>query len=592
MKRTNIGGQAVLEGVMMRGNKSMATAVRTSSGEITVESKRIKSAKEKSFWHRVPIIRGVLNFVSMLFLGTSVLLRSSEVFGETEEPTKFEKWLSEKLKVDIMQLVMVLGVVLGLALAIALFFILPQILTTLIFKIPSINSASLVVKDITEGIIRLAIFIIYVLLCAKVEDVKRVFMYHGAEHKTINAFEHGEELTVENVQKYSTVHNRCGTTFMFLVMVVSIILFALTGWLTFNVFGWTDNIWTRIGVRLLLLPLVAGVSYEILKLLALSDNIIVRILRWPGLLLQKLTTKQPNDSMVEVAITAFNTVFAMDNDETIPERVFDIKIPYKTAREKIEKILPETEFESADIDWIFCDVLHIKRNELKTVTFISEDNFNRAEKLAEERAKHIPLQYVLGYTDFYGFNIIVKQGVLIPRPETELLAEQVIKQAECKRVLDLCTGSGAIAVAVKLNTQCEVTAIDISDKALELARYNADINSAEIDFIKSDMFENVKGKFDIIVSNPPYIPTSDIEDLSAEVKDFEPKLALDGGSDGLDFYRHIADNVLDYLNKDGILMLEIGIGQAEEVKSLLSEKFNDIKIINDYNQIPRIIVAK
>lgn len=592
MKRTNIGGQAVLEGVMMRGNKSMATAVRTLSGEITVESKRITPIKKKSFWYRLPIVRGVLNFVSMLFLGTSVLLRSSEAIGEAEEPTKFEKWLSKKLKVDLMQVVMVLGVVLGLILSISLFFILPQVLASLIFKIPAFKLAPLVVKDITEGFFRLAIFVGYVLLCTRVEDVKRVFMYHGAEHKTINAFESGVELTVENVQKQSTVHNRCGTTFMFLVMVISIILFSITGWLTFTVMGLTENIWTRIAIRLLLLPLVAGISYEILKLLALSNNIIAKALRWPGLLLQKLTTKEPDDDMVETAIVAFNTVFAMDNDDTILEKSFEIKVPYKLARKKLETILPESEFEKADIDWILCDVLHINRNDLLNVKFINEEHLILAEKLANERAKHIPLQYILGYTSFYGINIIVSEDVLIPRPETELLAEQVIKVAENKSVLDLCTGSGAIAIAIKLNAKCNITGVDISEKALDIAKYNANINNAQINFINSNLFENINDKYDIIVSNPPYIATADINDLAVEVKGFEPKLALDGGNDGLEFYRKIAVDAKRFLNENGILMLEVGVGQAESVKTMLLDNFKDIKLINDYNKIPRIIIAK
>ncbi|MEG2453336.1 MAG: DUF1385 domain-containing protein, partial [Clostridia bacterium] len=286
MKKTLIGGQAVLEGVMMRGERSMATAVRDASGKITVESKYITPIKQKSIWYRVPILRGVLNFVSMMVLGTKTLMRSSEVFGDVTEPSKFENWLSKKMKVDMMQMVMGFAVVLGIALAIGLFFILPQLLTSLFFKIPILASAPNVVKDISEGVIRLVIFVLYVLMCSKVPDVKRVFMYHGAEHKTINAFEHEEELTVQNIQKYTTIHKRCGTTFMFLVMIISIILFSLSSWLFYETLGWPNNIWTRIGIRLVLLPLVAGVSYEVLKLLALSDNIVVRFIRWPGLLLQ------------------------------------------------------------------------------------------------------------------------------------------------------------------------------------------------------------------------------------------------------------------------------------------------------------------
>lgn len=228
---------------------------------------------------------------------------------------------------------------------------LPQFLTELLFKVPALNALSGSVRDVVfsviEGLIRLVIFVAYVAICSCVPDVKRVFMYHGAEHKTINAFEHDEELTVENVQKYSTIHKRCGTTFMVLVMVVSIIVLAFAGWLTVDVFGWPNNAGIKFAVRIVMIPLVAGISYEILKLLALSDNIVVRIIRWPGLQLQRLTTRQPDDDMVEVAIVAFKTVYEMDADETIPERTFDIGKPYKDAREQVEKILPADKFDKS-----------------------------------------------------------------------------------------------------------------------------------------------------------------------------------------------------------------------------------------------------
>lgn len=576
----------------MRGEKSMATAVRGVDGKITIESSRIKSLREKSFWYKVPVVRGVLNFISMLSLGIKTLMRSSEVFTEGEvEPSKFEKWISEKLKIDIMQIVMVFAVVLGLGLAIGLFFILPQFLVSLFFKIPNIPQPSNVLKDVIEGVLRLLIFVLYVVFCAKVPDVKRVFMYHGAEHKTINCFEHEEELTVENVKAHSKIHNRCGTTFMVLVMVISIIVFSLSSWVFFEKLGWVNNVWTRVGVRLLLLPLVAGVSYEILKLLALSDNIIVRIIRWPGLQLQRLTTKEPDDKMIEVAIAAFNTVYDMDRDESIPEKTFEIKLPLDQAKAELSKILPQPEFEACEVEWILCDVLGIGRDKLETTAFLSRQDLDKCVKIAKERATHIPLQYVLGYTNFYGYNILVKNGVLIPRPETELLCEQVVKRATGKRILDLCTGSGAIAIATKLSAVCDVQASDLSDAALEIARYNAEVLSADVKFVQSDLFENIEGKFDIIVSNPPYIPTAEISALETEVKDYEPIIALDGGTDGLDFYRRIAQAAKNFLNENGTLILEIGIGQAEDVQTLLKNNFTSVEILNDYADIPRIVIA-
>ncbi|MCQ2603078.1 MAG: DUF1385 domain-containing protein, partial [Clostridia bacterium] len=217
VRHTSIGGQAVLEGVMMKGAKSVATAVRTETGEITVESKRVKSIKDKSVFYRVPFVRGALNLGSQLFSGTALLMRSAEVYGDFAEPSKSDKWIADKLKINPMNLVLGISVVLGLVLAIALFMLLPNFLTGLIFEIPELNSSPLSALwySLIEGGIMIVIFIIYILLVSLMKDIRRVFMYHGAEHKVINCYEYGLDLTVENAKKMSTQHSRCGTTFTF-----------------------------------------------------------------------------------------------------------------------------------------------------------------------------------------------------------------------------------------------------------------------------------------------------------------------------------------------------------------------------------------
>lgn len=593
MRKTQIGGQAVMEGVMMRGSGSMATAVRDSVGEIEIEAKRITPTAEKNIFYKIPIIRGVLNFVTMLASGTSTLLRSSEVFGDVVEPSKFDKWVSKTFKLDMMKVVIWFSVFLGIALAVGLFVFLPQFLTTLLFKIPALDALTQrdVVFSVIEGAIRLIIFILYVVFCSLVPDVKRVFMYHGAEHKTINAFEHDEELTVENVRKYSTIHKRCGTTFMVLVMIVSILVLALTGWLTSDVFGWPNNFGIKLAVRLVMLPLIAGISYEILKLLAKSDNIIVRIIRWPGLQLQRLTTKQPDDGMLEVAIAAFNKVYQMDNDKSIPECKFEMRQSYADARKQVEETLGAN-FEKSDVDWILAEVTGKSRASLPLVKSLTKAQVDNAVGFAKERNSGRPLQYVLGYTEFYGLRMNVREGVLIPRPETEYVAEQTIKVAADKKVLDLCTGSGAIAIAVKKNVNCEMTACDISETAAAVANENAELNGVDIDVVVSDLFEKIEGKFDVIVSNPPYVRSGDIASLDDVVKDYEPQNALDGGTDGLDFYRRIAAKSRDYMNENGTLILEIGINEAEAVKDILAEKFGSVEVLKDLEGIDRIVIAK
>lgn len=590
---SKIGGQAVMEGVMMRGERSMATAVRNAAGEITVESKRFKDTKQKRLFSKIPVVRGVINFVQMMYVGVGITLRSAEVAGEDYEPSAFEKKLSEKTGVDIMKVAMGFSVVLGILLAVALFVVLPEFLVGLLFKIPALASWPVWVMNLLTGFVRIGIFVAYIAGCAKVPEVKRLFMYHGAEHKTINCFEHGEELTVENVQKYSTKHKRCGTTFLFLVMLVSILVFSVATYVIGEIGLDATKIWLRTLCKIALLPIVAGLSYELLKILAKFDNPICNAIRAPGMWLQKLTTRQPDDDMVEVAIAAFKTVQNMDADETFPTDKFTIKLPYKTAREKLEKILPASEFETSDVDWILCDVLKVKRSELPLQKYVDEEHLKKAEKLAKERATHRPLQYVLGYQDFYGQKITVSEGVLVPRPETEILAKLTAEISENKKVLDLCTGSGAIAVAVKkLCPAADVTASDVSEKALEIASYNASLNDAEVKFVLSDVFANVVEKYDVIVSNPPYIPTADIEKLDKEVKDFEPKIALDGGADGLEFYLEIAKGVKEHLTDGGTLLLEFGIGQENALTDIFKEVFSDVRTVRDFQDIPRILILK
>ena len=575
VRRTYIGGQAVLEGVMMKGRTSMATAVRTESGEITVEAKRIKDASKRGVFFRLPFVRGVVNLVTQLFMGVGVLMRSAEVFGDYAEPTKFDKWVGEKFKVNPMHILTAVSLVLGLALAVGLFVFLPNFLTGLIFEIPGTNDHPALLS-LCEAAIMLVIFIGYILSITLMKDIRRVFMYHGAEHKVISCYEHGLDLTVENARKMRTEHSRCGTTFIFFVVAVSIIVFALVNWLL-DALGWTDfssvvNALVRLAVKLLFLPVVAGISYEILKFLARSDCLLFRVLRAPGMLMQKLTTKQPTDDMLEVSLTAFKKVLEMDADETVPESAFEFTVSVKTVRERLKEIAPSAD--ESDIDWILVEVTEKRRSELALMRSVTKEQFEAARAIAEKMKDGAPLQYALGSTEFFGIRLGVAPAVLIPRPETEELAEKVIEEVRSRgggRVLDLCTGSGAIAIAVAKNSPAEVTATDVSEAACTVARANAAGAGASVKVLAGDMFAPVaEEKFDVIVSNPPYIPHGDIAGLQDKVKKFEPLAALDGGEDGLDFYRTIAREGAERLTEGGVIFLEFGEGQADAVKELFA----------------------
>lgn len=317
MADKNIGGQAVLEGVMLREGKSgrVAIANRMPNGKIHITERTLTPIAQKNKFFSFPIVRGVVSFVDSLFVGMKTLMDSAELVGEDEEykPSKFEKFLAEKLKIKVDDVVMGLGVLLGLGLALLLFTFLPTFITGFLKDIIK----SKIVLSLIEGLIKIGIFIAYVLFAAKQKDVKRVFMYHGAEHKTINCYEDDCELTVENVRNHTRIHPRCGTSFMFYVMFVSIILFAFIPW---------NYVSLRVLYKVLLLPVVAGISYEIIRFSGKSKSKFVRALSVPGTLLQKITTAEPDDKQIEIGIASLKTLLGehvdgTDEEEEIVEEV-------------------------------------------------------------------------------------------------------------------------------------------------------------------------------------------------------------------------------------------------------------------------------
>ena len=299
MKRTNIGGQAVIEGVMMRGKKMYAMAVRTPDGEITVEKKPCEGLSGKSTLFRLPIFRGMAAFIDSLIMGTKIIMRSAELAGEAIEEegelSKFEQFLQNKFGEKLNDYLIYFSVTISMIFALLLFFLLPVWLGSF-FKtvIPGTWALSII-----EGLIRIGIFLGYIFLISKMKEIQRVFQYHGAEHKTINCFESEKELTVENVKQCTRLHKRCGTSFLLIVMMISMVVFF---------FVRTDTIWLRLVSRILLVPFVAGISYEIIKWAGNSDNKLVAFVSYPGLCLQKITTSEPDASQIETAIAAMKGV--------------------------------------------------------------------------------------------------------------------------------------------------------------------------------------------------------------------------------------------------------------------------------------------
>ena len=293
--KSKIGGQAVIEGVMMRGIDKAAMACRLPDGTIDLEEWAIKGGKDTPWYRKTPFVRGIFSFLTSLIDGYKCLTRSAEkqmTEDDEEEQTKFEQWLDDKLGDKLGPIITAISMVLGVGLAILLFMYLPSVVSKFISKFVHLSAFG---KNIIEGILKIAIFIGYTALTALTKDIRRTYEYHGAEHKTIACYEHEEELTVENVKKYTRFHPRCGTSFIFITLIVSILVMCCVP---------LTVVWQRVLVSILLLPLVVGISYEFIRIAGRSDSWITRALSFPGLQIQRITTREPDASQIECAIAA------------------------------------------------------------------------------------------------------------------------------------------------------------------------------------------------------------------------------------------------------------------------------------------------
>ena len=310
-KKTTIGGQALIEGIMMLGPGKSAIAVRKENGEIDLKVENITKLTDKYKILGIPFIRGIFGLFESLKRGFSALSYASSIaISEIdEEPTKFEKWLEKKFGSRAVEsIVMGIATVLGIAIPIALFILLPTLLAGLLDLMPGVKAFLedwSIIRNIIEGILRIAIFLMFMYSVSRMKDMKRVFAYHGAEHKSIFCYEAGKELTVENVRSFSKEHPRCGTSFMFSVMVISVLVFSVVSW---------SNPLIRMALRLALLPVVVGISYEVNRFIGRHDNWFTRIIRAPGLWFQTFTTFEPDDGMIEIAIAALREVIPEDKE--------------------------------------------------------------------------------------------------------------------------------------------------------------------------------------------------------------------------------------------------------------------------------------
>ncbi len=388
--KTKIGGQAVIEGVMMRGESSMALAVRDEMGEIRLETTRL--ASKKPWYKKVPFLRGIINLVVSMIAGTKIISKSAEIMVEDEIDTSNGKGMG---------FLMGFSTVLGIVLALGLFILLPTGITSGIFALCNLDTKNIDwvwLKSLLEGVLKMAILVLYMWGISRMKEIKRLFMYHGAEHKTISCYENELPLTIENVQKCSRYHDRCGTSFLVFVVVLSVILTMILDIICaackFTLF--IENWWLRALLRIALLPLTAGISYEMLMLLSKSNFVLFRPLKWLGKQFQKLTTREPDDKMCEVAITAFNAVLEMDADRTVEEVKFPQAIPFSEFKLQVKNSGLLEKVGKTDFDWLICSVLHIKRADLVKEFDIPFGWSVRLNKMLERLGGGEPWQYVVG----------------------------------------------------------------------------------------------------------------------------------------------------------------------------------------------------
>ena len=708
---TSIGGQAIMEGVMMQGPDRLAIAMRLPSGELYLKTKK-KPAQPAAA--KIPFIRGIVVFVLSLINGMGTLMESADILEEyapeqySEEPGKLESWINKKFgEKAAWNFLMTTAVLFAVAVTLVFFVILPTWVVNFLGK----WVANAFVLNLIEGILRILLFVGYVVAIRSMEDIKTLFRYHGAEHKTIHCYENGRELCPENADEFYTLHPRCGTSFLVFVLLVSLLLFSFLGW---------PNLVLRIASRILLIPVIAGISYELLRLAGRSGGRLVRILSWPGLQLQRLTTAEPTRDQLEVAIlslkavlvdpetpvingfvdkdgnkvrsraeeeaagreseewaaqveahteankeavkqaieenekTELRTVFedpgkgASDKDideaisflEELGSDGYTIVAPEETDGRTLVRAIADKEaaeakartlarrytkdiktYENA-LSWgkAALGMLPNGKNEARIIMsyatglgtaelitrakeLMRDDDFAEFEKRIYQRIEGVPLQYIVGMQEFMGLPFRVNPSVLIPRLDTEVLAEQVLGIIEgmglgSPEVLDLCTGSGALGVTIAAKVPgAIVTMTDVSEEALRTAMSNAGLNGVNrrCIFLLGDMFDALPEDklFDIIVCNPPYIESDVIDTLDVEVKDHEPRMALDGGADGLDFYRIIAEKASMHLKSGGILALEIGAGQGIAVKRLLNKAktYGNVRVVRDLAHLDRVVIA-
>lgn len=535
------------------GSKKVS-CILTKSGRVNLEEQKYPLGIKK---FNIPVIRGIVYF----FYGFVLLVGGLFEFGDkyNKDGSRVMNKAGASLNVTIRQMLFFTIGVFALIFAILVFGKLPIKLSHLMAP----DDFNIFLKRLSAGLIKIVLLYIIFLIIKFFPSVRQYYKFNSALIDT-----EGRE------NNYLTFLVQ---TVFFTSLVISLV-------------GFSTVSWYFLPLNLLITMVSISVGYELYLLV--TKNKYTRYIIYPFLFLIYEKPSQKEQKCVNIVLSELS--FSSRRRDRVKMEKNDGEVAFSEAYVSAQTILKEAgRYEKSDLDFIFCEVCGKNRAEIKLLKTISNDEYKKVIMVAKRRAKGEPITKIFGHTNFYGIDLKVTKDVLSPRIDTERLVEETLKVCTPKaRVLDIGTGSGAIAIAVAKNSKCRVLAVDVMDDALAVARANAKNAGATVEFKKSDLFSALgRAKFDVIVSNPPYIPSEDIGGLDIEVKNYDPLIALDGGDSGLDFYSKIIELAPKYLNANGKLLFEVGIGQAKDVKKLLQKNFKDIRIVKDYNKIDRVVVG-
>ncbi|MBO7526733.1 MAG: peptide chain release factor N(5)-glutamine methyltransferase [Clostridia bacterium] len=527
------------------------SCILTKAGRYKLVSQNHKSIVAKL---NIFFVRGIVFLISGLFYIFEGLFEFDKIYNEKQSKTikKIQNSLNISAKTIFNFFIILLSLILSM-------FILGY-LPIKICEIIILNSTNILAKRLISAVIKIILLYLIFLFIKLLPPVAQYYKFNGA---------------ILNLKKEK----------------VNFILFwvssSFVATIVLAIFGLTANYWYFFIVNALITILCFALMYEVF---VLSNKFKwIKFVFYPFYYLIYKNPSQNETKCVNIVLSEINLNSKQRNNQKVDE---ESKIPFSEAYVTAKDILQKAnKYEASDLDFIFCEVLKKNRAEIKLVKYIKAEDYKIILRVAKRRAAGEPITKIFNHANFYGFDFYVNKDVLSPRQDTERLVETVLKFCDKqKKVLDIGTGSGAIAVSIVKLTGAKVVAVDIDTKALEVASKNAKDNGVKITFKNSDIYSALKKeRFDIIVSNPPYIPSDDIDGLDEEVKKHDPLLALDGGDDGLDFYRKIIDGAIEHLNKNGMIFFEVGINQASSVKKLLQKNFKDIRIVKDYNKIDRVV---